>query len=225
MGGQRSERKKWIHCFQNVDCVLFCVALSAYNQTLREDSEVVRLLIKIKMMWPFAFLLLCPQNRLQESLRLFGSILNNRWFASTSIMLILNKRDLFEQKIKESPLTVCFPEYQGNMSQYKIEISCFESLHLLLMSSTVVVACCCCCCVCVCLCMCESCSQTSFQVPVSLPITKNITLYNFLKLPYMMHIICCVVIGTSHFTNLLVQMHAPQQTTCGKQRQGQYRAS
>ncbi|XP_062501627.1 guanine nucleotide-binding protein G(o) subunit alpha-like isoform X2 [Corticium candelabrum] len=92
VGGQRSERKKWIHCFQNVDCVLFCVALSAYNQTLREDSEV---------------------NRLQESLRLFGSILNNRWFASTSIMLILNKRDLFEQKIKESPLTVCFPEYQG----------------------------------------------------------------------------------------------------------------
>ena len=41
VGGQRSERKKWIHCFENVDCVLFCVALSAYDQTLREDSGVV----------------------------------------------------------------------------------------------------------------------------------------------------------------------------------------
>jgi hypothetical protein len=41
VGGQRSERKKWIHCFENVNCVLFCVALSAYDQTLREDSDVV----------------------------------------------------------------------------------------------------------------------------------------------------------------------------------------
>jgi GTPase SAR1 family protein len=32
VGGQRSERKKWIHCFENVSCVLFVAALSAYNQ-------------------------------------------------------------------------------------------------------------------------------------------------------------------------------------------------
>lgn len=44
VGGQRSERKKWIHCFENVTAVVFVVALSAYDQMLLEDEAVVRLL-------------------------------------------------------------------------------------------------------------------------------------------------------------------------------------
>eukprot|EP00954_Amorphochlora_amoebiformis_P005915 465820-Amorphochlora_amoeboformis.AAC.1 len=32
VGGQRSERKKWIHCFENVSAVLYVCAISAYNQ-------------------------------------------------------------------------------------------------------------------------------------------------------------------------------------------------
>ena len=50
---------------------------------------------------------------MQESLRLFDSICNNKWFTETSIILFLNKKDLFEEKIKKSPLTVCFQEYTG----------------------------------------------------------------------------------------------------------------
>ena len=42
VGGQRSERKKWIHCFDNVDCVLFVVAMSEYDQVLFEDRCVNR---------------------------------------------------------------------------------------------------------------------------------------------------------------------------------------
>lgn len=41
MGGQRSERKKWIHCFEGVTCIIFCAALSAYDMVLVEDKEVV----------------------------------------------------------------------------------------------------------------------------------------------------------------------------------------
>lgn len=37
VGGQRSERKKWIHCFENVHCLLFLVAISGYNQCLLEE--------------------------------------------------------------------------------------------------------------------------------------------------------------------------------------------
>lgn len=48
-----------------------------------------------------------------ESMRLFDSICNNRWFVDTSIILFLNKKDLFEEKIRRSPLTNCFPEYSG----------------------------------------------------------------------------------------------------------------
>ncbi|XP_055356165.1 guanine nucleotide-binding protein G(o) subunit alpha [Paramacrobiotus metropolitanus] len=92
VGGQRSERKKWIHCFEDVTAIIFCVAMSEYDQVLHEDETT---------------------NRMQESLKLFDSICNNKWFTDTSIILFLNKKDLFEEKIKKAPLTVCFPEYTG----------------------------------------------------------------------------------------------------------------
>ncbi|XP_029429682.1 guanine nucleotide-binding protein G(t) subunit alpha-2 [Rhinatrema bivittatum] len=92
VGGQRSERKKWIHCFEGVTCIIFCGALSAYDMVLVEDEEV---------------------NRMHESLHLFNSICNHKFFAATSIVLFLNKKDLFEQKIKKVHLSVCFPDYDG----------------------------------------------------------------------------------------------------------------
>ncbi|CAL9734527.1 guanine nucleotide-binding protein alpha-2 subunit [Monosporozyma servazzii] len=92
VGGQRSERKKWIHCFDNVALVIFCVSLSEYDQFLVEDSE---------------------QNRFQESLVLFDNIVNSRWFARTSIVLFLNKIDLFAEKLKKKPLENYFPDYNG----------------------------------------------------------------------------------------------------------------
>ncbi|XP_030108291.1 guanine nucleotide-binding protein G(t) subunit alpha-2 isoform X2 [Mus musculus] len=95
VGGQRSERKKWIHCFEGVTCIIFCAALSAYDMVLVEDDEV---------------------NRMHESLHLFNSICNHKFFAATSIVLFLNKKDLFEEKIKKVHLSICFPEYDGNNS-------------------------------------------------------------------------------------------------------------
>lgn len=92
VGGQRSERKKWIHCFEGVTAIIFCVALSAFDLVLAEDEET---------------------NRMHESMKLFDSICNNKWFIDTSIILFLNKKDLFVDKIKKSPLTSCFPEYTG----------------------------------------------------------------------------------------------------------------
>lgn len=57
VGGQRSERRKWIHCFEAVTSIIFCVALSEYDQNLLEDSS---------------------QNRMAESLVLFESVVNSR---------------------------------------------------------------------------------------------------------------------------------------------------
>ncbi|XP_020856454.1 guanine nucleotide-binding protein G(i) subunit alpha-3 isoform X2 [Phascolarctos cinereus] len=93
VGGQRSERKKWIHCFEGVTAIIFCVALSDYDLVLAEDEEM---------------------NRMHESMKLFDSICNNKWFTDTSIILFLNKKDLFEEKIRRSPLTICYPEYTGS---------------------------------------------------------------------------------------------------------------
>lgn len=41
VGGQRSERKKWIHCFEGVTAIIFIVAMSEYDLTLVEDQEMV----------------------------------------------------------------------------------------------------------------------------------------------------------------------------------------
>src|SRR3989338_2590712 len=90
VGGQRSERKKWIHCFQDVVGLIFCVAISEYDQMLYEDGSV---------------------NRMHESIMLFDEICNSGWFTSTSIILFLNKADLFQQKITHIDLKVCFPDY------------------------------------------------------------------------------------------------------------------
>jgi len=42
VGGQRSERKKWIHCFESVTSIIFCTALSEYDQVLLEQRSQVR---------------------------------------------------------------------------------------------------------------------------------------------------------------------------------------
>ena len=52
---------------------------------------------------------------MMESMKLFDSICNNKWFTDTSIILFLNKKDLFAEKITKSPLTICFPEYTGKL--------------------------------------------------------------------------------------------------------------
>ncbi|KAI7877236.1 guanine nucleotide-binding protein subunit alpha [Lichtheimia hyalospora FSU 10163] len=92
VGGQRSERKKWIHCFENVTAIIFLVAISEYDQVLIEDETV---------------------NRMQEALTLFDSICNSRWFVKTSIILFLNKIDIFKEKIEKQALSETFPDFKG----------------------------------------------------------------------------------------------------------------
>jgi len=110
VGGQRSERKKWIHCFEEVTAIVFMAALSEYDQKLQEDENV---------------------NRLEEALTLFDSICNSKWFVNTSLILFLNKKDLFEVKLTKSPLGNYFPDYKGNSYEEACEyiLNRFQSLN------------------------------------------------------------------------------------------------
>lgn len=49
VGGQRSERKKWIHCFENVTSIIFCVALSEYDQVLLEETTQVHRILVVSL--------------------------------------------------------------------------------------------------------------------------------------------------------------------------------
>lgn len=99
VGGQRSERRKWIECFDDVTGIIFVVSLISYNQTLYEDEET---------------------NRMKESLFLFHRTLkgkNGDNFKASSVILFLNKDDLFREMIKTYPITKCFPKYNGELNE------------------------------------------------------------------------------------------------------------
>ncbi|XP_054908706.1 guanine nucleotide-binding protein subunit alpha-11-like [Poeciliopsis prolifica] len=92
VGGQRSQRKKWIHSFENVTSIIFLAALNEYDQVLYESQT---------------------DNRLRESLDLFKTLISSHWFKKSSTILFLNKTDLLQEKIKTSHLASYFPKYNG----------------------------------------------------------------------------------------------------------------
>jgi hypothetical protein len=56
---------------------------------------------------------------MMESLLLFDSVVNSRWFIRTSIILFLNKVDIFREKLSRSPLGNYFPDYSGGLDVNK----------------------------------------------------------------------------------------------------------
>lgn len=105
VGGQRSERKKWMHCFEAVTAVLFLVGISGFDQCLVEDKDA---------------------NQMEEALMLFDQICNSQWFANTSMILFMNKTDLFREKIKTAQIKIHFPDYGGPEGAYDEAIEFFR---------------------------------------------------------------------------------------------------
>ncbi|CAF0947990.1 unnamed protein product [Adineta steineri] len=91
-GGQRSERRKWIHYFDNAFAIIFLAALDEYDHVLAESDN---------------------ENRMEESIALFRTIITNQRFMNLSMILMLNKTDLFKEKIMHSHLVDYFPEFHG----------------------------------------------------------------------------------------------------------------
>lgn len=79
VGGQRSERRKWIQCFNDVTAIVFVVSCSSFDTVIREDGKT---------------------NCLEESLKLFDDIWTNRWLQSVSVILFLNKQDTLRMKVE-----------------------------------------------------------------------------------------------------------------------------
>jgi len=102
VGGQRTERGKWIYVFADVDAIVYVAALSGYDLKLYEDEK---------------------QNRMVEALQLFREIVNLVMFPrNTAMILFLNKVDLFEEKILSVDPADChskFADYKGGKNAEK----------------------------------------------------------------------------------------------------------
>lgn len=121
VGGQRNERKKWIHCFDSVTAIIFVAALSEYDQVLFEDASTNRyvpILPKVEegrrgcggSVWLMSLCLVWV-GRMIEAINLFKEICNNRFFTNSSMLLFLNKKDLFAEKVRGcrlTPTVYCF---------------------------------------------------------------------------------------------------------------------
>ena len=79
-----------MYYFPVVNAIAFVVAISEYDQILSDDLST---------------------NCVKESINVFKQICNNRLFIESYMILFLNKKDVFEEKIVYSPISQCFPEY------------------------------------------------------------------------------------------------------------------
>jgi GTPase SAR1 family protein len=95
-----NERKKWDKCnfyflnlgAEDLNVVLFVVALSEYDMCCYEDEK---------------------SNRLKESIDQFDENINKTIFRNLPVLLVLNKYDLFVKKLKKKPLSTLFEDYDG----------------------------------------------------------------------------------------------------------------
>ncbi|UMM40913.1 hypothetical protein L5515_017403 [Caenorhabditis briggsae] len=121
VGGQKTERRKWIHFFEGVTAVMFVCSLSSFNQATEQEPNnafawetslnkvqnkiLVRSTGKAKQRPGMV-------NRLDESVDLFTSIRENNFLKSSNFMLFLNKIDLLGKKLETIQFVNHFPAYE-----------------------------------------------------------------------------------------------------------------
>jgi hypothetical protein len=93
VGGQRTQRQKWHQCFSDVTAILFLASCSEYDEFLREDPSM---------------------NRLEESLKVFETIINYKYLSNVEFILFLNKHDLLKEKIGKVNIKDYFKDFSGN---------------------------------------------------------------------------------------------------------------
>lgn len=93
VGGQRTQRQKWHQCFSDVTAILFLASCSEFDECLREDNKI---------------------NRLEESCKVFETLINYKYLKDVEFILFLNKHDLLKEKIRKVNIRNYCSDFTGN---------------------------------------------------------------------------------------------------------------
>ncbi|KAJ3301707.1 Guanine nucleotide-binding protein G(t) subunit alpha-2 [Kappamyces sp. JEL0829] len=105
VSGLSHHRTTWMSYFEDVNSILYVAPLSAYDQTMLEEIGV---------------------NRMVDSIVLFGDMVNHPLLKNKFFILFLNKKDLYEKKIKNSHIVDYFPQYKGAKGSVSQGIKYFD---------------------------------------------------------------------------------------------------
>lgn len=79
---------KWMEMFEDMDLIIYCVSLTDYDEYSYDINGITT-------------------NRMMESKKLFETLVTHPICFQKNFLLVLNKFDLFEEKIEQVPLTRC----------------------------------------------------------------------------------------------------------------------
>jgi len=111
VGGQRSERRKWLNCFEDVLAIIYFVALNeckTNNNNMFVSNALTSVADDMKLVEDERV------NRMQESLELFKEIGTSKLFQNTLLIVFYNKLDVFKEKLASAPISTYFSEFQGH---------------------------------------------------------------------------------------------------------------
>ncbi|KAJ3304739.1 hypothetical protein HDV03_002424 [Kappamyces sp. JEL0829] len=106
VSGLSHHRNGWMSYFEDVHSVIFVASLSSYDQMMVEEPDV---------------------NRMVDSIVLFEEMVNHKMLKNKFFILFLNKKDLYEQKIRRKDIVNYFPNYKGKKGSLSQGIKYFEA--------------------------------------------------------------------------------------------------
>ncbi|KAI8900573.1 guanine nucleotide-binding protein subunit alpha, partial [Globomyces pollinis-pini] len=109
VSGLRRHRKQWISFFQDIDFIIFIVAIDSYDLTMAEDPSI---------------------NRMHDALILFDETINNPLLEKSNVILFFNKIDLFDVKVQTVPIQKFFPDYAGKVASRSEGLGFFKRKFL-----------------------------------------------------------------------------------------------